>query len=224
MGYKVEGILGRPGNPLPPWSNEFDMATLYVDLPQNAGPVSEVAFCHRPTKTLVTTDAVVYIPSESPDIFQTYFDAATVAQPDFWPKTVLQAVFLPLRTDINGNYPGYEALRERLVRAPILRAFSDARAPDAVREWVATIAKWNFDRILTSHFASPIAATPADFENAFGYLNDEVGEKVGLPRIVCEDWELLDGLNQVIAQNKLGAPATYDYKKDCNQYESARQY
>lgn len=118
MGYKVDGILG-PGNPLPPWANEFDISTLYVDIPKNAGPVSEVSFCHRPTKTLIATDSVVYIPDGSaPEIFSTYFDKkTTVNDQSFWPRSVLQAVFLPLRTDENGNFPGYEALKDRLVRA-----------------------------------------------------------------------------------------------------------
>lgn len=118
MGYRVDGILG-PGNPLPPWANEFDISTFYVEIPKNAGPVSEVSFCHRPTKTLVATDSVVYVPSgDAPDIFATYFDReTTIDDPTFWPRTVLQAVFLPLRTDEKGNYPGYDALKDRLVRA-----------------------------------------------------------------------------------------------------------
>jgi Domain of unknown function (DUF4336) len=217
MGYRVDGILGDSMRNPPSWSTEFDMATLFVDLPENAGPVSEVAFCHKPTKTLVATDAVIYIPSQAPDIFTTYFDTAMVKEdPTFWPKTVLQAVFLPLRTDPSDNYPGFQAIQDRLVRAPILRAFADARAPQAVREWVTKIAsQFDFDRIITSHFASPIAATPKDFANCFSYLTD--GDSRALPPIACQDWELLDGLNQLIAKNKLGAPATFDYKTDCQQ-------
>jgi hypothetical protein len=72
LGYKIDGVLGDPTNPRPPWTHEFDIATLYANLPKNAGPVSEVAFCHRPTKTLVSTDAVVYVPKEAPDILSTY--------------------------------------------------------------------------------------------------------------------------------------------------------
>jgi hypothetical protein len=50
---------------------------------------------------------------------------------------VLQAVFLPLRQR-NGEsdasrWPAYAAVQGKLLRAPILRAFADARAPDAVR-------------------------------------------------------------------------------------------
>ena len=59
MGYRVDGIfpIGAPkaSDPAPPWADEFDYRTLYVDLPENAGPVAETAFFHRPTATLVTT-------------------------------------------------------------------------------------------------------------------------------------------------------------------------
>lgn len=215
MPYRVDGILGDVNSPPPPWADEFEIATLFVSLPQNAGPVSEVAFLHKATNTLVATDVVVYIPSgKAPAIFSTYFDDATINDPTFWPKSVLQAVFLPLRTNNDNSYPGFEALQNRLVRAPILRAFADARAPTEVKEWIGTISSWKFDRILTSHFSSPIQATPLEFEQAFAYLNT-AATKSQLPPIACQDWELLEGLNQVIAQNKLGAPATFDYKADC---------
>jgi hypothetical protein len=116
-----------------------------VNTPGNAGPVSEVAFIHRSSKTLVATDAVAFIPDgPAPKIFTTYFDDAVVAEPTFWPRTVLQSVFLPLRTasrselNVNANtsantapggyserldldlyYPGFDAIRNRLIRAPI---------------------------------------------------------------------------------------------------------
>ena len=43
-------------------------------------------------------------------------------------------------------------------------------------------------------------------------------QRAELPPIACQDWELLEGLNEVISKNKLGAPATFDYKKDCKSY------
>eukprot|EP00978_Attheya_sp_CCMP212_P045737 scaffold358780_cov63-Attheya_sp.AAC.1 len=207
---------------MPSWANEFDICTLYADLPENAGPVSEVVFCHRPTKTLIATDAVVFIPSKAPSIFGTYFDSSQVQQDDFWPKTVLQSVFLPLRTEDTGgdvdaligsyHYPGFQALEGRLSRAPILRAFTDARDPDAVRKWIRQVSNYDFNRILTSHFASPIAAIPQDFVDAFSYLN---GQTQNLPKIACQDWQLLNGLNQFIDQNKLGAPVVFDFQQGC---------
>ncbi|KAG7371983.1 protein of unknown function DUF4336 containing protein [Nitzschia inconspicua] len=222
LGYKIDGVLGDPTNPPPPWADEFDIATLYVDLPKNAGPVSEVAFCHRPTKTLVSTDAVVYVPPMAPRILSTYFDQVTMQDRDFWPKSVLQAVFLPIRTDTRGNYPGYEALVDRLVRAPILRAVVDARAPEAVRNWIdkQTDGSWNFDRVLTSHFASPIEATPADVRASFQYLFEGdiqklLGTSSRLPPIECQDWELLDSINQFIAKTNAGEKAIFDFQRGC---------
>jgi hypothetical protein len=216
MGVHVDGIFtSLDGSVRPPWADEFDYATLFVNLPENAGPVSEVAFLHKPTNTLVATDAVVFIPEGTiPAIFSTYFDKSTIDDPSFWPKTVLQSVFLPLRVDPDGNYPGYEAIKERVLRAPILRGFNDARAPQVSREFISSISEWKFDRILTSHFASPIAATPQDVRDAFSYLLDDV-DLSKLPPIACQDWELLDGLNELIAKSKLGAPATFNYRKGC---------
>lgn len=229
MGYRVDGIFGDPNSPPPSWSKEFDIATLYVDLPRNAGPVSEVAFCHRPTKTLITTDAVVYVPSEPSGILSTYFDEETTKDPDFWPKSVLQAVFLPLRTEERKGasyYPGYEALVDRLARAPILRAVVDARAPDAVKDWILEqtttttssegIKSWDYDRVITSHFASPIKATPADVRASFEYLFKEDLSGINtLPPIACRDWELLDSINKFIAEYNAGEPATFDFQRGC---------
>ena len=218
MGYKVDGILGDPTSEAPVWASEFDIATFYVSIPKNAGPVSEVAFCHKPTKTLIATDAVVFIPDEksvNKEIFTTYFQDPLVTEDEtFWTRTALQAVFLPLRTDQNGAYPGFDALQNRLVRAPILRAFVDARAPDLVQKWTDQIATWEFDRILTSHFASPIVASPRDFSDAFNYLRGDRGSS-RLPPIACQDWQLLQGLNDVIADYNLGAPAIYNYQTGC---------
>ena len=227
MGYKVDGIFG---DTLPPWADEFDIATLYVDLPRNAGPVSEVAFCHRPTKTLIATDAVVYVPNQASPILSTYFDANVMEDDNFWPKSVLQAVFLPLRSqerDSQIYYPGYEALRERLSRAPILRAVVDARAPGAVKDWILEqtttttvegIQKWDYDRVITSHFASPTQATPSNVRACFAYLFEEElsGEsKKTLPPIACQDWELLDSINQFIAKYNAGEPAVFDFQRGC---------
>lgn len=231
LGYRVDGILGDQSRPPPPWVDEFDIFPLYVDLPRNAGPVSEVSFLHRPTKTLIATDAVVYVPREAPQILATYFDEATIGDndPTFWPRSVLQSVFLPLRSedgDAGGStsaggtrYPGYDALAGRLARAPILRAVVDARAPVAVRDWIQeqTNSKDAFDRILTSHFASPIQATPADLRACFDYLFENDVDKLStrLPPIACQDWKLLDGINQFIAKTNAGEPAIFDFQRGC---------
>lgn len=261
MGYRVDGIFPittsqpgtvtqdakpRPKNMYPSWKDAFDISALCVELPGNAGPVSEVAVVHKPTNTLVVTDAVICVPEVDTSIatdsrgtasnptfplqpiFSTYddFDEVSLSDPTFWPRTVLQAVFLPLRTEFNSEmgmdiYPGYQALANRLVRAPILRAFADARAPNAIRSWVNQIASLKrFDRIITAHFASPINAGPDLFVKAFAHLDENASANelsMALPPIACKDWSTLQSLNDFISDNKLGAPVVYDFQRGCIQ-------
>jgi hypothetical protein len=101
---------------------------------------------------------------------------------------------------------------------PILRALVDTRAPDTVREWIQEqTTQWNFDRILTSHFASPIQAGPANVRAAFAYLFDSEDRKLdkSLPPVACKDWGLLDSINQFVAKTNVGAPAVFDFQKGC---------
>lgn len=206
--FRYDGILGEAN---PGFPSEFLCKTFYVDLPGNSAPVAEVACYFTPSKTLFVCDAVSFVPRAAPPIFDTLFPSARERNPDFWPKTVLQSVFLALRQDEDGRWPGYEVLAERLVRAPILRAFADARAPDQTRRWVDDItSSWDFDRILTAHFASPIKATPAEFRAAFARLDGPDAQ--GVLKFDEADWRPLDELNAVIASNKLGAPIRIGYK------------
>jgi len=211
--YRVDGVLGEPGTCA--WGEELPYKLLYVDLPGNAGPVTEAAFLHRPSRTLVVTDAVVFIPPKPPPtssaLFAGYFGEGAASQADFWPKSVLQAVFLPLRQADDGSWPGYERITGRVLRAPILRAFGDVRAPDQIRDWVSSISDgdWQFDRIVSAHFAAPIGSTsPKEFRAAFGRL---YGSDQALT-LDPADWSTLDGLNAFIETNKLGAPLLADYK------------
>ena len=50
-----------------------------------------------------------------------------------------------------------------------------------------------------------------DFAAAFAYLDGAQKDE----KIVCADWALLDGLNELIDTNKLGAPVKFDFKAGC---------
>ena len=123
--YRVDGILGEPG-PCP-WAEELPLKLLYVDLPGNAGPVTEAAFLHRASRTLVVTDAVVFIPAaHRPRPPACRGLGEELAASDFGqvgPPSGLP----PARQAPDGSWPGYERIRGRVLRAPILRAFGDAR-------------------------------------------------------------------------------------------------
>ena len=72
-----------------------------------------------------------------------------------------------------------------------MRPFADARSPNEVRSWVGNIVKQNqFDRIIASHFASPMIASPGLFAGAFEYLNVDATPgslSSNLPSITCAD-------------------------------------
>jgi hypothetical protein len=176
--------------------------------------LSRSAFVHKPTNTLLVTDAVICVPSVSSSsnaktdnlpivfplqpIFQIYFDEATITESTFWARRVLQAVFLPLRAEVTDEemvYPGYESLPNRVVRALILRAFVDARAPDAVKVWAERLERREFDRIVTAHFASPINAGPFKAFSHLSSLDEEQAKNELLSteissslHITCQDW------------------------------------
>ncbi|EJK75707.1 hypothetical protein THAOC_02561 [Thalassiosira oceanica] len=218
LGYKIAGIIPRRGS-----SSTSDAVAQKYMLPRWAGEAGEFDFFCSVRRSSGKCgprqrDSVCAQP-----IFSTYFDDPTIDDPTFWPRTVLQAVFLPLRQLPSGIpdhpiFPGYKALEGRVVRAPILRAFADARAPDAVRDWVSSIVQTGgFDRILTAHFASPINVGPKEFELAFAHLYDKSTADdlfQSLP-IYCQDWSTLNSLNSFIDDNALGAKTIFDYRRGC---------
>jgi len=90
----------------------------------------------------------------------------------------------------------FDALRGggRLLVAPILQTLILNRAPQETIDWADKIASWDFQRIVPCHFDCPIAASPSQFRQAFGFL--EKGYS-GFE----EDFELLreidEGLNRL---------------------------
>ena len=62
--------------------------------------------------------------------------------------------------------------------------------------------------VISSHFASPIRATPAEFKAAFGAVFGDGSA----PRLEEADWESLDGLNKLIEDNSLGSPLKASYR------------
>ena len=73
-------------------------------------------------------------------------------------------------------------------------AFADIRAPSETIAWidVIVVCRWPLRRgskIVTSHFASPFAASPAEVRRAFGQNPNNIDAR---------DWKQLDDLNKVI--------------------------
>lgn len=66
----------------------------------------------------------------------------------------------------------FDALRGqgRPFVAPILQTLILPQAPKQVLNWVDKVATWDFQRIISCHFDSPIEAGPHQFRQAFAFL------------------------------------------------------
>lgn len=48
-----------------------------------------------------------------------------------------------------------------------------SRAKGQVRDWIQTISKWPFKRIIPAHFSGPLTAGPSDLLRAYSFLFDD---------------------------------------------------
>ncbi|UBF30359.1 DUF4336 domain-containing protein (plasmid) [Kovacikia minuta CCNUW1] len=95
--------------------------------------------------------------------------------------------------------------------APILQALILNRAPIETIRWVNQVANWDFQRIVSAHFDSPIAATPTEFRTAFNFLqtfptqtdSDGVHSSPALPE---KDFLFLNQIDQTLTKWKLLPP------------------
>eukprot|EP00250_Pteridium_aquilinum_P000421 c10462_g1_i1 orf=147-1571(+) len=188
-----------------PWANEIDQKIL--SSPEvGIGPYVEVAFYHKPSRTLLVTDAVIYVPEKPPEVVskEALLDAAKNGLavkllskgkeiPDDpivdnertrqrgWERMVLQILFLG-PSDLLEPKKSFAQISQKLIVSPIIKTLVFNKVPEKVILWVDSIARdWRFKRIIPCHFAGPIAASPSDFKAAFGFLNEFVSEDNRIP-------------------------------------------
>jgi hypothetical protein len=89
--------------------------------------------------------------------------------------------------------------------APILQTLILNRAPQETIDWANKVASWNFQRIISCHFDSPITASPHQFRQAFAFLEQKpsMDESV-LPE---EDFQLLREIDQNLLKFRITPPA-----------------
>ena len=67
----------------------------------------------------------------------------------------------------------FDALAERLLVPPVVRATLFNQDPKRVRAFVDRVcASWEFDKVVPAHWAAPVAAGPTEFARAFRFLED----------------------------------------------------
>jgi hypothetical protein len=184
----------------PPWLDEIACDVLRCGRFAIAGQdvtLYEATFLHKKSKTLIVTDCVAYVPRAIP-VLQTPEKLLLVGKrstddpqpPDTfenrvagWKKmALLVTYFFPEHEELvrpglvewsDGWEENFDALAERLLVPPVVRATLYNQNPERVKTYVDRVCKeWEFDKVVPAHWAGPVAAGPAEFERAFRFLED----------------------------------------------------
>lgn len=109
LGFKVDGILTEENKKDVPFAKEIDYTGWFYR--PFTGSISEVAFFHKKSKTLLVTDAVIYIDEEPPEVLK-----RQGVKPSLWKKMALQACFLG-----PPNLDTFDELKKKLLVSPVIR-------------------------------------------------------------------------------------------------------
>jgi hypothetical protein len=184
-----------------PWAEEIEQKVL--SSPEvGIGPYVEVAFYHKRSRTLLVTDAVIFVPRKPPSSISNESLLASaknglavkilskgkdipndpvVDNPNTrqkgWERMVLQILFLGPSNLLEPN-ASFARMSQKLIVSPIVKTLVFSKVPEKVRDWIDEIARdWRFKRIIPAHFEAPINAGRSDFLAAFGFLEDLLGER-----------------------------------------------
>ncbi|PKI47941.1 hypothetical protein CRG98_031725 [Punica granatum] len=184
-----------------PWADEIEQKVL--SSPEvGIGPYVEVAFYHKKTRTLLVTDAVIFVPRKPPECISAESLLASAKnglavkilskgkevpqepvidnpmnRQKGWERMVLQILFLGPSNLLEPN-ASFSQMSQKLIVSPIVKTLVFSKVPEKVRDWIDSIARdWRFKRIIPAHFAAPINAGRSDFLAAFAFLDDLLGER-----------------------------------------------
>ncbi|XP_058070229.1 uncharacterized protein LOC131219220 [Magnolia sinica] len=184
-----------------PWANEIEQKVL--SSPEvGIGPYVEVAFYHKLSRTLLVTDAVIFVPRQPPECISKESLLASAKnglavkllskgkdvpeepvvdnkmnRQKGWERMVLQILFLGPSNLLEPN-ASFAQMSQKLIVSPIVKTLVFSKVPEKVRDWIDGIAKdWRFKRIIPAHFAGPINASRSDLLAAFAFLDELLGER-----------------------------------------------
>lgn len=106
----------------------------------------------------------------------------------------------------------FDALRGdgRPFVAPILQTLILTQAPRQVLDWADKVATWNFERIISCHFDSPIQAEPRQFRRAFTFLENKASMSRDLSRnqaLPEEDFKFIREIEAFLLERGIAKPA-----------------
>ncbi|KAK4733700.1 hypothetical protein R3W88_007961 [Solanum pinnatisectum] len=190
-----------------PWADDIEQKVL--SSPEvGIGPYVEVAFYHKKSRTLLVTDAVIFVPSTPPESISKESLLASaknglavkllskgkevpeepvvdnkINRQKGWERMVLQILFLGPSNLLEPN-ASFAQMSQKLIVSPIVKTLVFSKVPEKVRDWIDSIVRdWKFKRIIPAHFAAPINTSSSDLLAAFGFLDDLLGERVTRPSL-----------------------------------------
>ncbi|GJP42831.1 hypothetical protein CLOM_g2360, partial [Closterium sp. NIES-68] len=225
-------VLAEEGPKPDEWPEEIDYK-IFASPEVGIGPYVEIAFFHRPSRTLLLTDAVIVVPREPPQVVRTdaLLDAARNGLavrvlsagrevPDVevedteefrtlgWQRMVLQILFFGPGNLLEPE-EAFERICGKLVVSPVVKTLVFDKVPVQALAWINSITSdWAFTRIIPCHFSSPIAATPSDLRKTFAFLQDLLppGSTSPFPVIPSLPAVALPSLASLFGRGKEAAP------------------
>ena len=95
--------------------------------------------------------------------------------------------------------------KDALLVAPIIQTLILNRNPVETLDWVDSVCRWDFKRVIPAHLKNDIAAGPSSFRRAFSFLTVE-GEPAGQPKPRRDDLQtLLDAEKSLEAMGAIAA-------------------
>ncbi|XP_016461951.1 uncharacterized protein LOC107785218 [Nicotiana tabacum] len=184
-----------------PWADDIEQKVL--SSPEvGIGPYVEVAFYHKRSRTLLVTDAVIFVPKTPPECISKESLLASaenglavkllskgkevsdepvvdnkINRQKGWERMVLQILFLG-PSNLLEPTASFAQMSQKLIVSPIVKTLVFSKVPEKVRDWIDSIVRdWRFTRIIPAHFSAPINASRSDLLAAFAFLDDLLGER-----------------------------------------------
>eukprot|EP01025_Chloroclados_australasicus_P059121 TRINITY_DN7464_c0_g1_i3.p7 TRINITY_DN7464_c0_g1~~TRINITY_DN7464_c0_g1_i3.p7 ORF type:complete len:139 (-),score=20.12 TRINITY_DN7464_c0_g1_i3:719-1135(-) len=92
----------------------------------------------------------------------------------------------------------FEVVSGKLLVSPVTRTLVFSKLPQSTRIWIENVCRWNFNKIISCHFAWPVRAGAADLKNAFGFVFAQENDNPVLSLFKPKAVELPQGDMQVL--------------------------
>ncbi|KAK1273399.1 hypothetical protein QJS04_geneDACA007947 [Acorus gramineus] len=172
-----------------PWADEIEQKVL--SSPEvGIGPYVEVAFFHKRSRSLLVTDAVIFVPRQPPECISNKSLLASAKNglavkllskgKEVLDEPVVDNKLNRQKGPSNLLEPtaSFSQMSQKLIVSPIIKTLVFCKVPEKVRDWADRIAKdWRFRRIIPAHFAAPINASRSDFLASFAFLDELLEER-----------------------------------------------